>query len=48
VDLVKKFHPNAFYSIEDVDFVERGVFPLKRSWSTLEAFQPFRALRKAK
>lgn len=48
VDLVKEFHPHAFYSIEDVDFVERGVFPLKRGWSTLEALQSFRALRKTK
>ncbi len=48
VDLVKEFHPHAFYTIEDVDFVERGVFPLKRRWTTLEALQPLRALRKAK
>jgi uncharacterized protein YebE (UPF0316 family) len=48
VDLVKEFNPHAFYSIEDVDFVERGVFPLKRSWPTLEVLQPLRGLRKGK
>ncbi len=48
VELVKDFQPHAFYSIEDVDFVEKGVFPLKRSWPTLEMLQPLRAFRKAK
>jgi uncharacterized protein YebE (UPF0316 family) len=48
VECVKEFNHHAFYSIEDVDFVERGVFPLKRSWTTLEALQPLRSLRKAK
>ena len=35
VDQIKKFNPNAFYSIEDVRFVSHGVFPLKpatRRW----------------
>jgi uncharacterized protein YebE (UPF0316 family) len=48
VELVKKFNPHAFYSIEDVDFVEKGVFPMKRSWPSLEALQPLRMLRKGK
>ena len=45
VDLVKQSHPEAFYSVEEVDFVERGVFPLRRQWhqvSFLELLRPFR------
>ncbi len=45
VDLVKESHPDAFYSVEDVDFVERGVFPLRRRWNGvffLELLRPFR------
>jgi uncharacterized protein YebE (UPF0316 family) len=32
LDLVKAFNPRAFYSIEEVGFVEKGVFPLRRNW----------------
>jgi len=45
VELVKQFNPQAFYSIEEVDFVERGVFPVKRQWhqfSLLGLLRPFR------
>lgn len=28
ITLIKKFNPNAFYTVEDVRFVSRGVFPL--------------------
>jgi uncharacterized protein YebE (UPF0316 family) len=45
VDLVKESNPDAFYSIEEVDFVEKGVFPLRRQWSQvffLEVLRPFR------
>ena len=45
VRLIKTFNPHAFYSIEDVGFVEKGVFPLRRSWrdsSLLRMFRPFR------
>jgi len=45
VDLVKEFNPDAFYSVEEVDYVERGVFPLRRQWhpvSFLELVRPFR------
>lgn len=31
VELIKRFNPKAFYSIEEVGFVERGIFPAKRS-----------------
>jgi uncharacterized protein YebE (UPF0316 family) len=32
VGLIKTFNPQAFYSIEEVNFVEKGVFPIRRSW----------------
>ena len=31
VSLVKKFNPHAFYTIEEVGFVEKGVFPSRKS-----------------
>ena len=45
VELVKKFNPNAFYSMEEVGFVEKGIFPVRRSWQDsflLRLFKPFR------
>ncbi|MCX5645865.1 MAG: DUF5698 domain-containing protein [Phycisphaerae bacterium] len=45
VDLVKESNPEAFYSVEEIDFVERGIFPLRRRWresSFLELLRPFR------
>lgn len=30
VDIIKKFHPNAFYSVEEVKSVAEGVFPQQR------------------
>ena len=45
VDLIKKFNPKAFYSIEEVGFVEKGIFPAKRTWrdnATKKLFKPFR------
>ncbi len=45
IRLVKTFNPQAFYSIEEVDSVERGVFPTQRQWyqsSLLELLRPFR------
>ncbi|MEN6575579.1 MAG: DUF2179 domain-containing protein [Phycisphaerales bacterium] len=45
IGLVRRFNPQAFYSIEDVDVVERGVFPIRKRWHQ-SAFQgllrPFR------
>ena len=45
VEIVKRFNPLAFYSIEEVGFVERGIFPVRKSqridgFNTL--FRPFR------
>jgi len=45
VDLVKHFNPKAFYSIEEVGFVEKGVFPIRknrRSELFENLFRPFR------
>lgn len=48
VDLIKKFNPHAFYSIEEVGFVEKGVFPVRRSWRDLSLLRLFRPFRKGK
>lgn len=45
VELIKKFNPHAFYSIEEVGLMERGIFPVRKSWrdfSLLGLFRPFR------
>jgi len=45
VESIKKFNPQAFYSIEEVGFVAKGVFPEKRSgwdFNLLRLFRPFR------
>ncbi len=48
IELVKKFNPKAFYTIEDIGFVEEGIFPLRKSWHN-EAFEfLFRPFRKGK
>ena len=48
VGLIKRFNPHAFYSIEDVGFVEKGVFPLRRSWRDSNLLKIFRPFRKGK
>jgi uncharacterized protein YebE (UPF0316 family) len=45
IEIIKKSNPHAFYSVEDVDFVERGVFPVSRDWrqsTFLRLVGPFR------
>ena len=45
VALVKAFNPRAFCSMEEVGFVERGVFPIRKDWrySRLQhLLKPFR------
>ncbi len=42
VDLIKKFNPQAFYSIEEVRHVEKGVFPVKKNWLNLSSLRQFR------
>jgi uncharacterized protein YebE (UPF0316 family) len=46
VELVKKFNPRAFYSIEEVDAVARGVFPARRPWHQLSLLGFLRPSRK--
>jgi uncharacterized protein YebE (UPF0316 family) len=48
VDLVKNFNPKAFYSIEEVGFVEKGVFPVRKNWRDNEFKNLFRPFRKGK
>jgi len=48
VGLIKEFNPHAFYSIEDVGFVEKGVFPLRRSWTNSNLSELFRLFKKGK
>jgi uncharacterized protein YebE (UPF0316 family) len=45
VESIKKFNPHAFYSVEEVGFVEKGVFPGKKScwdFGLLKLFKPFK------
>jgi len=48
VDLIKKFNPKSFYSIEEVGFVAKGIFPAKRSWQNNSIKKLFRPFRKGK
>ena len=48
VDLIKQYNPQAFYSIEEVGFVEKGVFPAKRNWHDFSLLRLFRPFRKGK
>ena len=32
VNLIKHFNPKAFYTIEEVGFVEEGIFPARKTW----------------
>jgi uncharacterized protein YebE (UPF0316 family) len=46
--LIKRFNPKAFYSIEDVGFVEKGIFPAKKTWSFFGFARFLRPFRKGK
>ena len=48
VDLIKKFNPQAFYSIEEVGFVEKGIFPFRKGWRDFNLLRLFRPFRKGK
>jgi len=48
VDLIKKFNPNAFYSIEEVGFVEKGIFSDRKTWRGFSLIKLFRPFRKGK
>lgn len=46
--LIKEFNPQAFYSIEDVNFVAKGIFPLRRNWTNSRFLELFRLFKKGK
>ncbi len=48
VELIKKFNPHAFYSIEEVGLVEKGIFPARKSWRDFSLSGLFRPFRKGK
>ena len=48
IALVKRFNPHAFYSIEEVGFVEKGTFPLRQSWRDSRLLRMFKPFRKGK
>jgi len=48
VDLIKRFNAQAFYSIEEVGFVEKGVFPIRKTPLNFGLSEFFRPFRKAK
>lgn len=48
VKMVKKYNPNAFYSIQDVRFAREGIFPEDSSVLNRYYFEMFRPHKKAK
>lgn len=48
VSIIKKFHPNAFYSVEEVKSVAEGVFPAKPSRGVFSWMDSLRFYRKGK
>ena len=48
VTLIKTFNPQAFYSVEEVGFVEKGVFPPRRMGAFSNPLKLFRPFRKGK
>jgi len=48
VNLIEKFNPKAFYSIEEVGFVEKGIFPARKTWGDSGLSKLFRPFRKGK
>jgi uncharacterized protein YebE (UPF0316 family) len=47
-ELINKFNPQAFYSIEEVGFVEKGILPPKQVGSFTNFLKLFRPFRKGK
>ena len=48
VGLIKTFNPKAFYSIEEVGFIEKGIFPARKTWPNSSLSKFFRPFRKGK
>jgi uncharacterized protein YebE (UPF0316 family) len=47
-NLIKQFNPKAFYTIEEVGFVEKGIFPARKTWVNSGFSKLFRPFRKGK
>jgi uncharacterized protein YebE (UPF0316 family) len=47
-DLIQKFHPMAFYSIEEVGDVQKGIFPMKKGWKDIGLIRILMPFRKSK
>jgi uncharacterized protein YebE (UPF0316 family) len=48
VEIVKRFNPQAFYSVQDVKFASEGIFPEHRSLMNGNLIEMFRPHRKSK
>ncbi len=48
VELIKTFNPHAFYSIEEVGFVQKGIFPMRESWRDSHRVKILKPFRKGK
>lgn len=48
IAIVKRFNPQAFYSVQDVKFVSEGIFPAPRSLMNGNLIEMFRPHRKGK
>lgn len=48
VDLIKRFNPQAFYSIEEVGLAEKGIFPDRKNWRDFNLLGFLRPFRKGK
>lgn len=48
VSLIAKFNPNAFYTIEEVGLIEKGILPKKHAVSFSKSIKIFKPFRKGK
>ena len=48
IEIIKRFNPQAFYTIEDVKFVSEGIFPLRQPWFKRNFLDLLRMNRKGK
>lgn len=48
VEMIKRFNPQAFYSVEEIGFVEKGIFPARQGWLSGGISSLFRPFRKGK
>ncbi|GAB4280525.1 MAG: DUF2179 domain-containing protein [Marinilabiliales bacterium] len=48
IQLIKKYNPKAFYTVEDIKFVNEGVFPVSKKISNKKKIGAHTSLRKGK